>query len=103
MPQIGAPLDSLKTFTRPLCQEIGTRMTRIFDNIDVDLGPHLLETFATADRMDSAVGYFNLRGWATFADAVESKPVGDQPVMRVLVGMTLADPDEQVLTALQNE
>ncbi len=78
-------------------------MTRIFDNIDVDLGPHLLETFAGADRMDSAVGYFNVRGWATFADAVDAKPEGDRPVMRVLVGMTLADPHEQVLTSLQSE
>ena len=53
--------------------------------------------------MDAAVGYFNLRGWATFADAVDAKPVGDEPVMRVLVGMTLADPDDQVLRALQSD
>ncbi|AFR06253.1 helicase-related protein [Nocardiopsis alba] len=78
-------------------------MTRIFDNIDVDLGPHLLETFASADRMDSAVGYFNLRGWATFADTVDAKPEGEEPAMRVLVGMTLADPDDQVLASLQSE
>lgn len=78
-------------------------MTRIFDNIDVDLGPHLVETFGSAERMDAAVGYFNLRGWATFADAVDAKPVGDEPVMRVLVGMTLADPDDQVLRALQSD
>lgn len=78
-------------------------MTRIFDNIDVDLGPHLLETFAGADRMDSAVGYFNLRGWATFAGAVETKPKDEEPVMRVLVGMTLADPDDQVLASLQRD
>ena len=78
-------------------------MTRIFDNIDVDLGPHLIETFDSADRMDAAVGYLNLRGWATFADAVDRKPVGDVPVMRLLVGMTLADPDDQVLGALQSD
>lgn len=77
-------------------------MTRIFDNIDVDLGPHLIETFATATRMDAAVGYFNLRGWMTFADAVDAKSASDKPVMRVLVGMTLADPDDQVLRALQS-
>lgn len=78
-------------------------MTRIFDNIDVDLGPHLINTFNTAERMDAAVGYFNLRGWATFADAVDAKPLGEDPVMRVLVGMTLADPDDQVLRALQRD
>ena len=78
-------------------------MTRIFDNIDADLGPHLIDTYAASERMDAAVGYFNLRGWATFADAVDAKPVGDEPVMRVLVGMTLADPDDQVLRALQSD
>jgi superfamily II DNA or RNA helicase len=78
-------------------------MTRIFDNIDVDLGPHLIETFGSAERMDAAVGYLNLRGWATFADAVDAKSVGAEPVMRVLVGMTLADPDDQVLRALQSD
>ncbi|MFC7597577.1 helicase-related protein [Terrabacter sp. GCM10028922] len=78
-------------------------MTRIFDNIDEDLGPHLLETFAGADSLDSAVGYFNLRGWATFADAVDAKPDSAEPVMRVLVGMTLADPNDQVLASLQSE
>ncbi len=78
-------------------------MTRIFDNIDADLGPHLIETFGSAERMDAAVGYFNLRGWATFADAVDAKSVGAEPVMRVLVGMALADPDDQVLRALQSD
>ncbi|WP_338538288.1 helicase-related protein [Janibacter terrae] len=78
-------------------------MTRIFDNIDIDLGPHLIDTYSAFERMDASVGYFNLRGWATFADAVEAKPVGDGPVMRVLVGMTLADPDDQVLRALQSD
>lgn len=76
-------------------------MARIFDNIDLDLAPHLVATYAASDRMDSAVGYFNLRGWAQFADAVDAKPLTDKPVMRVLVGMTLADPHDQVQTFLQ--
>lgn len=76
-------------------------MTRIFDNIQDDLGPHLIKTFVNSDRLDAAVGYFNLRGWSTFADSIDAKPESDAPVMRVLVGMTLADQDDQVLQALQ--
>lgn len=76
-------------------------MSRIFDNIDLDLAPHLVATYEASQRMDAAVGYFNLRGWAQFADAVDAKPLGAGPVMRVLVGMTLADPHSQVQTFLQ--
>ena len=76
-------------------------MARIFDNIDLDLAPHLVATYEASERMDSAVGYFNLRGWSLFADAIDKKPEGDEPVMRVLVGMTLADPHDQVQTSLQ--
>src|SRR5438270_10978545 len=78
-------------------------MTRIFDNIDTDLGPHLTKTFATSNSRDSAVGYFNLRGWSMFAPTVEAKPAGPDPIVRVLVGMTLADPDAQVQHALQRD
>lgn len=78
-------------------------MTRIFDNINTDLGPHLLETFAGSDRMDAAVGYFNLRGWSTFGSAVDEKSKAGAPVVRVLVGMTLADPEDQVLRSLQDD
>src|SRR5579871_5855018 len=53
--------------------------------------------------MDAAVGYFNLRGWSLFAPFVESKPSSDDPLVRVLVGMTLADPDAQVHRRLQLE
>ncbi|MGW3735048.1 helicase-related protein [Streptomyces sp. NPDC005148] len=77
-------------------------MARIFDNIDADLGPHLIESFKKSDRMDTAVGYFNLRGWSLFGTAVNEKPVTGAPAMRVLVGMTLADPEEQVLRSLQH-
>lgn len=76
-------------------------MTRIFDNIDDHMGPHLIKTFDNSDRLDAAVGYFNLRGWSTFADSIDAKPEGKSPIMRVLVGMTLADQDDQVLGALQ--
>jgi hypothetical protein len=76
-------------------------VTRIFDNIDLDLAPHLVATFEKSDRMDSAVGYFNLRGWSLFADAIDAKPLTETPVMRVLVGMTVSDPNYQILTHLQ--
>lgn len=81
-------------------------MTRLFDNIDDDgrLGPHLIKTFDSSDRLDAAVGYFNLRGWVTFADSVDAKPASDTPVMRVLVGMTLSGHDEdELIQALQGE
>jgi superfamily II DNA or RNA helicase len=76
-------------------------VTRIFDNIDLSLASHLVATYDASDRMDSAVGYFNLRGWAQFAASVDAKPASAEPVMRVLVGMTLADPHDQVQTFLQ--
>lgn len=81
-------------------------MTRIFDNIEDDdrLGPHLIKTFDNSDRLDAAVGYFNLRGWSTFVDSVDAKPTSDVSVMRVLVGMTLGGHDEdELLQALQAE
>jgi superfamily II DNA or RNA helicase len=77
-------------------------LPRIFDNIDDNLGPHLADTVSQYDRLDAAVGYFNLRGWSTFADLVGAKPLnGDVPVARVLVGMTTADPHQQVSRHLQ--
>jgi superfamily II DNA or RNA helicase len=76
-------------------------VARIFDNIDQELAPHLVATFNGSERMDAAVGYFNLRGWSLFGDVIEAKPSTDQPVMRVLVGMTLTDPHDQVQAFLQ--
>ncbi|MCG8654839.1 helicase-related protein [Yimella sp. NH-Cas1] len=81
-------------------------MTRIFDNIEDDdrLGPHLIKTFESSDRLDAAVGYFNLRGWSTFADSIDAKPTSDAPVMRVLVGMAVGGQDEdELLQTLQAE
>ena len=76
-------------------------MTRIFDNIDLDLGPHLASTLAQYERLDAAVGYFNLRGWALFVPMIDSKEPSERPVARVLVGMTTAEPGNQVLDSLQ--
>ncbi len=77
-------------------------MPRIFDNIDEHLGSHLQETIAQYDRLDAAVGYFNLRGWSTFADLIDEKVMtSEAPVARVLVGMTAADPHEDIGRHLQ--
>lgn len=48
-------------------------MTRIFDNIELRLGEHLQATLQDFDRMDVAVGYFNLRGWSEFDEIVAAK------------------------------
>ena len=45
------------------------------------------------DTCDVATGYFDLRGWASFADIVETKSASweptDPPAVRVLVGMVM--------------
>jgi superfamily II DNA or RNA helicase len=78
-------------------------LTRIFDNIKVQLGAHLQKTFAVSDRMDVAVGYFNLRGWAAF-DGLAKQRVDagvTLPVVRVLIGMVMTGPQQEALDALQ--
>lgn len=76
-------------------------MTRIFDNIELRLGEHLQSTLQEFARMDVAVGYFNLRGWSVFDDLVKNKPQGDEPTVRVLIGMVFAGPERETLEALQ--
>lgn len=76
-------------------------MTRIFDNIELNLGGHLVETLSESNRIDAAVGYFNLRGWKLFGDVVQERDPGDAPIARVLVGMVHGEPEEQVLDHLQ--
>jgi superfamily II DNA or RNA helicase len=76
-------------------------VTRIFDNIELDLGGHLVETLSESIRIDAAVGYFNLRGWKLFGDVVRERDLGATPVARVLVGMVQGEPEEQVLDHLQ--
>ena len=79
-------------------------MTRIFDNIKTYLGDHLQQTFQVSDRMDVAVGYFNLRGWAVFDALVKEKAADvyfETPIVRILIGMVMAGPQEEALDDLQ--
>ena len=79
-------------------------MSRIFDNIDLHLGEHLKDVISDYDRLDAAVGYFNLRGWQFFAPIVDSKNfiIGSAPVARVLVGMSGVDSNQAVSEFLQS-
>ena len=80
-------------------------MTRIFDNIKLDLGSHLEKTLQVSNTMDVAVGYFNLRGWAVFDQLVKEKAAGwnagDPPIVRILIGMVTAGVQQETLDALQ--
>ncbi len=79
-------------------------MTKILDNIDLELGSHLVETLKKSNRMDAAVGYFNLRGWKVFGDVIkEREPGGKDAIARVLVGMVHNDPGDELLRHLQRE
>lgn len=78
-------------------------MSRIFDNIDLHLGEHLKKVLTDYDRMDAAVGYFNLRGWQFFAPIVgEKKFSRDVPAARILIGMTGAEPERLIADYLQS-
>ncbi|WP_427286808.1 phospholipase D-like domain-containing protein, partial [Bacillus tropicus] len=78
-------------------------MTRIFDNIKFDLGTHLQQSLQVSDRMDVAVGYFNLRGWAAFDELVKEKVDAGAagPVVRILIGMVMTGPQQETLEDLQ--
>lgn len=76
-------------------------MTRIFDNIELALGGHLVETLRESNRIDAAVGYFNIRGWKLFGDVVQERGSGKNTVARVLIGMVHGEPEDQVLEHLQ--
>ena len=78
-------------------------MTTIFDNIDKQLGKRLVSTFESADRLDAAVGYFNLRGWGDLSKVLDTRTPGKDPVARVMVGMTLSDHHYRVLEHLQGD
>jgi hypothetical protein len=67
----------------------------IFDNLKTEsrIGPALMTALTNFDTRDVATGYFDLRGWSSFADIVEAKWASSQtidpPAVRVLVGMVM--------------
>lgn len=82
-------------------------MPLILDNIEQPMEAELLRTLASSQRIDAATGYFNLRGWALLADAVDrlpdAAPGGSRPKARILVGVTEAPTDEMRRLALGAE
>jgi superfamily II DNA or RNA helicase len=80
----------------------------IFDNLKTEsaIGPALQGALTAFDACDVATGYFDLRGWASFADIVETKAKSRQPddmaTVRVLVGMVMPADSALMLSALQD-
>lgn len=79
-------------------------MPTIYDNITTpflenDQGNGLRDALKVAVRGDFCVGYFNLRGWRSIDDVVESWPSEGKLPCRLLVGMT-ASPDDELRTLL---
>jgi hypothetical protein len=75
-------------------------MPRIFDNIEHDLLPTLLETLQLGERADCCVGYFNLRGWHPLAPAIDRWRGGSGHCCRLLIGMQ-STPSEDLRQALR--
>lgn len=82
-------------------------MPDIFDNLKAEssIGPALKEALANFDTCYVATGYFDLRGWTSFADIVDTKTSTWQPtdpaVVRVLVGMVMPADSALMLASLQ--
>lgn len=76
-------------------------MPRIFDNIKEHLDGALLKSLSSSYRLDTSVGYFNLRGWERVASAVDGMPrIGPDAKVRLLIGM--ADrPDSELRRRLR--
>lgn len=80
-------------------------MTTIFDNIEQFLGEQIIKSFQASERIDAAVGYFNLRGWRDLSEELDTRdpnPDGT-PVARIIVGMSAPTSHDAVLDDLQRE
>ena len=77
-------------------------MPRIFDNITLHLGPSLNDSLRNSVTLDTAVGYFNIRGWSQLADAVDAlpTPAKEESKVRLLIGMA-ERPDKELRQALK--
>ena len=63
----------------------------------------LFQSFGVSNRIDAAVGYFNLRGWRDLSKVLNERSPADGPIARVMVGMTLSDNHYRVLEHLQGD
>ncbi|MET7935320.1 helicase-related protein [Streptomyces sp. NPDC005322] len=84
-------------------------MPHIYDNItnETRLGVALRKMLGIYQTIDVATGYFDLRGWSTLADVIDSKPLptpgNDRPTARILVGMVAPSDSQQMLDSLQRQ
>ncbi|AVO41178.1 helicase-related protein [Simplicispira suum] len=62
-------------------------MSRIFDNIELDLLDALKASLEVAHRADFCIGYMNLRGWQALDETINHWAPDAGQVCRVLVGM----------------
>lgn len=70
-------------------------MPRILDNISERLDQALVNSLAQAYRLDTSVGYFNLRGWRHLADSIDDLAAHEgEPKVRLLIGMNPRPHDE---------
>lgn len=76
-------------------------MPNIYDNIDKHLVDALRVAMNDATRLDVCVGYFNLRGWRELAGSVDK--LDGTHACRVLVGMNVQSPDEELRDLLNRQ
>jgi len=84
-------------------------MPKIYDNIELNFEDGLLEHLKAADRVDYCVGYFNLRGWRSVYEEIDTLKGMDidengtvqHRYCRLLIGM-LKTPKELLHDAFEN-